>query len=191
MNLRERKKDKTRAALLTAALTLFEKQGFAETTISQIADVVEVSGRTLLRYFPTKEDIVVSWVEESTAVFMRSLAERSIEEPPHLSLLASARAMLAHYEAQADFYLTIERAIASSSAIRARKLEMTSALADHVTERLRSRASHPESTWPPLLYPALVFAMLRVVIEQWVGSDGKLPLLGLFDEACGLISFHG
>lgn len=148
-----------------------------------------MSPRTLLRYFATKEDVVVSWVEESTSVFLTSFLERPAEEAPDAALLASARAMLARYTAEAEFYLTIERAIASSSAIRARKLEMTSALAEQVTAALIARAPKAD----PLqlaLYPAVVFAMLRAVIGSWVGSDGTRPLLDLFEEAAALVTFQ-
>lgn len=190
VSLRERKKDKTRADLLAAALALFEKQGFAETTINQIADAVDVSPRTLLRYFPTKEDIVVSWVEDGMSVFLSNLADRPTSEPAHDSLRASARAMLAHYQSQAEFYLTIERAIASSSAIRARKLEMSSQLAEQVTELLKERdVSSDASDWQAVLYPAVVFSVLRIVIGRWVENDGDRSLLELFDEASALIRF--
>lgn len=188
MSLRERKKDKTRADLLAAALDLFGRQGFAETTINQIADAVDVSPRTILRYFPTKEDIVVSWVEDGMSVFLSSLAHRPEDEALYASLIASARAMLMHYQFQAEFYLTIERAIASSSAIRARKLEMSSQLAEQVTELLRQRNSSPATNdWPTVLYPAVVFSVLRIVIGRWVENDNSTPLLELFDEASAFI----
>lgn len=190
MSLRERKKDRTRADLLAAALDLFNKQGFTETTINQIADAVDVSPRTLLRYFPTKEDIVVSWVEDGMSVFLSSLAERPAGESPHASLLFSARTMLAHYQSQAEFYLTIERAIAASPAIKARKLDMSARLAEQVTELLKQRhrgsATHD---WQVLLYPALVFSILRIVIGQWVADNGNRSLLDLFDEASALVTF--
>jgi AcrR family transcriptional regulator len=192
VSLRERKKDKTRADLLAAALDLFGRQGFAETTINQIADAVDVSPRTLLRYFPTKEDVVVSWVEEGMSVFLSSLADRPPSEASNASLMASARAMLAHYQSQAEFYLTIERAIASSSAIRARKLEMSSQLAERVTELLKQRdGSSVTNDWPAVLYPAVVFSMLRIVIGRWVENDGKQSLLELFDEAGALVRLGG
>ncbi|WGD32226.1 TetR/AcrR family transcriptional regulator [Ancylobacter sp. WKF20] len=190
VGLRERKKDRTRADLLAVALELFDKQGFAETTINQIADAVDVSPRTLLRYFSTKEDIVVSWVEEGMSVFISSLADRPTSEAAHVSLLASARAMLAHYQTQASFYLTIERTIASSSAIRARKLEMSSQLAEQVTQLLKERSgSSGAGDWHAVLYPAVVFSVLRIVIGRWVEDNGNRPLLELFDEASALIRF--
>lgn len=57
--LRERKKLKTRLAIQQHALRLFQAQGYAATTIEQIAEAAEVSPSTFFRYFPTKEDVVL------------------------------------------------------------------------------------------------------------------------------------
>jgi AcrR family transcriptional regulator len=59
VSLRELKKERTRKAISTAAITLFLAHGYDEVSISQIADAAEVSRRTLFAYFPTKEDLVV------------------------------------------------------------------------------------------------------------------------------------
>ena len=56
--LRERKKRATRAAIHDAGMRLFAEQGFAGTTIDQIADAADVSRATVFTYFPSKEDIV-------------------------------------------------------------------------------------------------------------------------------------
>jgi AcrR family transcriptional regulator len=58
--LRERKKAKTRAAIQRHAWRLFQEQGYAATTVDQIAEAAEVSQSTFFRYFPTKEDVVLT-----------------------------------------------------------------------------------------------------------------------------------
>lgn len=57
--LRESKKRRTRAAIQRAALDLVERQGYARTTVEQIAAAAEVSPATFFRYFPTKEAALV------------------------------------------------------------------------------------------------------------------------------------
>ena len=58
--LRERNKARTRHAIRSAAMSLFEKQGYAATTVAQIADAADVSHTTFFRYFQSKEQVVLS-----------------------------------------------------------------------------------------------------------------------------------
>ncbi|MGW7562927.1 TetR/AcrR family transcriptional regulator [Streptomyces sp. NPDC054757] len=60
MGLRERKKIKTRTAIREASYRLIMDQGYDATTVEQIAEAAEVSPSTVFRYFPTKEDIVLT-----------------------------------------------------------------------------------------------------------------------------------
>ncbi len=58
--LRERKKARTKATIQREALRLFSEHGYAETSVEQIAAAAEVSPSTFFRYFPTKEEVVLS-----------------------------------------------------------------------------------------------------------------------------------
>jgi AcrR family transcriptional regulator len=57
--LRERKNERTRAAITRAALELALEVGFERATVAQIAERADVSPRTVHTWFPSKEDIVV------------------------------------------------------------------------------------------------------------------------------------
>jgi AcrR family transcriptional regulator len=76
LGLRERKKLRTRETIVRVAFELFSKQGFAETTIKQIADAAEVAPRTVSAYFPVKEQLVFHDGEESLAGLRTRLTER-------------------------------------------------------------------------------------------------------------------
>lgn len=55
---RERNKLHTLRAIYLSALDLFDRQGFENTTVEEIAQGAGVTQRTLFNYFPTKESIV-------------------------------------------------------------------------------------------------------------------------------------
>lgn len=57
--LRERKKQRTHAAISEAAIALFLERGFDRVPVAEVAEAAEVSKRTLFAYFPSKEDLVV------------------------------------------------------------------------------------------------------------------------------------
>ncbi|MER7333035.1 MULTISPECIES: TetR family transcriptional regulator [unclassified Micromonospora] len=58
IGLRERKKQRTRAALITAAIELITTKGYDETTIAEIAAAADIAPRTFFAYFPGKEDVL-------------------------------------------------------------------------------------------------------------------------------------
>ncbi|MFI6298752.1 TetR family transcriptional regulator [Nonomuraea sp. NPDC050790] len=93
MGLRERKKEKTRVALLDVALDLFLEQGYDATTIEQIAGVVDVSPRTFFRYFPSKDSIPLWFHEQGEETMTETLDSRPADEPPFTSLAHALRAM--------------------------------------------------------------------------------------------------
>jgi AcrR family transcriptional regulator len=77
--LRERKKAKTRLAIREHAMRLFEEQGYAATTVDQIAEAAEVSQSTFFRYFPAKEDVIL------TDDYDPAIVEAIKAQPPEVS----------------------------------------------------------------------------------------------------------
>ncbi len=86
--LRERKKAKTKVAIQHHAVRLFREQGYAATTVEQVAEAAEVSPSTVFRYFPTKEDLVVT-DDYDPVIFAAFQAQ-----PPELNLIQAWRAAL-------------------------------------------------------------------------------------------------
>jgi AcrR family transcriptional regulator len=62
--LRERKKLRTRAILIDAAMELCLRNGYENTTVEQIAAAADVSPRTFSRYFATKDAAFMTLIED-------------------------------------------------------------------------------------------------------------------------------
>ncbi|MBO3744520.1 TetR family transcriptional regulator [Streptosporangiaceae bacterium NEAU-GS5] len=94
MGLRERKKERTRLALIDAALALFLDKGYEATTIDQIAGAVEVSPRTFFRYFASKEEVALAPPADGLEHFLAELSERPDDEPPFAAMANAMRSVI-------------------------------------------------------------------------------------------------
>src|ERR1700710_149891 len=90
--LRERKKQRTRAMLIDAAVTLCLRNGYEQTTVDQIAAVADVSPRTFSRYFATKDAVIIALIDD----MVDAIAVQLSKQPAHLTELEAL------FAAQAD-----------------------------------------------------------------------------------------
>jgi AcrR family transcriptional regulator len=89
--VRDRRTRETRARIAEAALGLFLSQGYAETTIDQIAEAAGVSRRTVFHHFPAKESMLLDHFAGRREVALQRLQARPASEPVLVSLHAVLR----------------------------------------------------------------------------------------------------
>ncbi|MFJ2216654.1 TetR/AcrR family transcriptional regulator [Streptomyces sp. NPDC101062] len=88
MNLRERKKLATWRAIQSAALRLFDEQGYEATTVEQIAEAANVSRATFFNYFAGKDAAVLDQDPEERLNWQTLMDGRPADEPLWDSLTA-------------------------------------------------------------------------------------------------------
>ncbi|MFB7928804.1 MULTISPECIES: TetR/AcrR family transcriptional regulator [Streptomyces] len=187
--LRERKKIKTRRAIRGATYALIEEQGYDATTIEQIADRAEVSPSTVFRYFPTKEDIVVTdaWDPLTTAELrarpedeswadvlrhvMRKALDQSLAEEPEVTRLRAR--------------LGVE-----VPAVRARMLESTAATALLLREALAERSGLDPDGPELRVFAMSVMGGLMEVSHYWAETGHRDDIRDLVDRALDVLE-HG
>ncbi|MEV4571928.1 TetR family transcriptional regulator [Nonomuraea jabiensis] len=146
VGLRERKKQRTRRALIEAALRLFDEKGFDETTLAEIAAEADVSTRTFFSYFASKEDVVFYDSARKMELAVATLAGRAPGESPGdalLRIVEQSLTWLTTYEELTfeDAELRI-RLVLKEPTLRARALVM---LLESQTALVRAlRAAYPE-----------------------------------------------
>jgi AcrR family transcriptional regulator len=58
VGLRERKRQQTRQALISAAMQLFAEKGYDQTTVAEIAAAADVSTKTFFNHFASKDEVL-------------------------------------------------------------------------------------------------------------------------------------
>ncbi|WP_063735154.1 TetR/AcrR family transcriptional regulator [Streptomyces sp. RTd22] len=97
-SLRERKKLRTRQALIDTALELFTERGFGGVTLDELCEEVEVSKRTFFRTFTSKEDVAMAPEQDLWRAFLEELetvapGSRTLVELGRDALLAALERM--------------------------------------------------------------------------------------------------
>ncbi|WP_161229304.1 TetR family transcriptional regulator [Streptomyces sp. SID8352] len=180
--LRERKKLKTRRAIRAAAYALIREQGYDAATVERIAERAEVSPSTVLRYFPTREDIVLT--DERDPLLVAELTARPAGEPWRASLRHVLRsAVVRGVEEEPELTRMRTRLMAEVPAVRSRMLQSVS-----VTGRLLARAVGDRTGLDPdglevrVLSMSLVGGLLEVS-QYWAEHGHEDDLGGLVDRA--------
>jgi len=98
VGLRERKKQRTRQAIVEAATRLFAENGYAETTLAEVAEEAEVALSTIFNYFPGKPDIVFALLDSLIDSAQARVVERPEGESASHAVLAWVRDVLPEIE---------------------------------------------------------------------------------------------
>ncbi len=200
LGLRERKKQRTRATLIDAAVDLCDKQGFDRTTVDQIAANADVSPRTFSRYFATKDAIafaVLDEILESTAVEL----SRQPHETPQLVALLNAYVAMANNskvaavgELSAERVMCILRILLSSSTLTQAALEYRANAVDaELAKRMGTspddrRVKMVSAVWGAILMTALTdLTVDGQDLSQLSIDDAVERVDTMFAEFTGLI----
>src|SRR5277367_95418 len=79
---RERRSTETRESLFRAALDLFARKGFTETTVEDITEAADVGKGTFFNYFPSKDHILLAFGEMQFAKLEAAVEEAKRTNEP-------------------------------------------------------------------------------------------------------------
>lgn len=91
MSLRDRKRARTRQTLVDAATELFERNGYEQTTVADIAAAAEIGTRTFFSYFASKEELLFPESDARVRATVEAIATRRPDEGPAHVLLRALR----------------------------------------------------------------------------------------------------
>jgi AcrR family transcriptional regulator len=181
-SLRERKKAKTKGLLESIALDLFERKGFEEATVAEIADAADVSPRTLFRYYPHKVDLVFAAAEEFRKQLRESLVGRPRTERS-FEALKNALLEFSHYvEEERERVRRGMRLVATSASLRKREAEEVRALTTMLVDTIAEREGAAEPALEHLTIALLTLGCATAAFETWLASS-ELQLPELLAES--------
>jgi AcrR family transcriptional regulator len=176
---RQRKKQRTRDALIEAAMELFEAKGYDRTAVHEITEAVDVSERTFFRYFASKEDLVLSFIRDGTTAFAEALAARPPGEEPLTAARHAFQISLRQVPGgtrDMPSYLSVMRLIDSTPALLAVYLRYVHDHEDEIIEVLARREGvDPAADRRPRVLAAMLGALVFLANRDWRAGDNQGP----------------
>jgi AcrR family transcriptional regulator len=173
--LRERQKEQRRQVIAEAALELFKRNGFAATTLEQIAVQAGVSAPTVVNYFGGKQEILLALLKQPDEQAMREARANLDENSDPLETLCEFEGLMTDYQLQAmpaslwrelaPFLLTGELAEAMSP-WNAAVIEETKALLLHFQQAGKVRESIDIDVVATLFNQYANMAFIRLATQE-------------------------
>jgi AcrR family transcriptional regulator len=176
VNLHQRRSQATKEALRRVALARFAKDGFANVTVSQLAEEAGVTERTFFRHFPTKEAVLFADYETHLEWLAEALARRPASESLFDAVMASVGSFPHDLEVVRQAALLRASLIGERAAGHLRVVQAS--FAGVITDFVRTRyADVPGIESKGEVAGAVLAAALVVAVENW-GRGGCVGDLG-------------
>ncbi|WP_443045524.1 TetR/AcrR family transcriptional regulator [Streptomyces sp. HUCO-GS316] len=189
LGLRERKKIKTREAIRSATYALIKEQGYDATTIEQIADRAEVSPSTVFRYFPAKEDIVLT--DESDPVLLEELRARPVDEPwPDTIRHVMRQAVRTGVEQDPEVARLRTRLMVQVPAVRSRMMESMSVTGRMLCTAIAERTGRDPDSLEVRVYAMSLVGGLMETSLYWAENGHRDDFAALVDRTLDILQ-HG
>lgn len=192
VSLSERKRRLARNELTDVALDLFDRNGYDETTVDDIAAAAGISRRTFFRYFATKDDVVLGKYDDLAERFAEAFTARPPDEPAWESLRRTFDVATDYFDdpdlrSRSD---TIERVLHATPSLRTALLEKMSRPQAVLVAALDARrgisTKSANATLRAHVIIGAAFACLAAAQAAWRETPTR-PFGEILDEAMATI----
>lgn len=112
---RQREREHHRLEIMQAALRLFARDGFVQTTMADIAREADFSVGALYLHFPNKDGLLAAIFEHQTEMLIGVIANAAERDRPPLPRLRGVvEDVMTHFVANKDFFVVYRRATLSN-----------------------------------------------------------------------------
>ena len=151
---------------------MFATRGFDNVKVSEVAERVGVSEKTIYNYFPTKESLVLDTADEAVERMARALRERGPGESLTAAVVRAIKEDIERFDQAPDelveFIPLFLGMIDSTPALRAAWLEMHDRLANVARDELAAQAGIDPRDPEPIAAGRALAGLAEVALESRV-----------------------
>jgi AcrR family transcriptional regulator len=174
--------ERTRAAIESAALELFDREGYEATHVTHVAEAAGVSRRTVFRHFPRKEDLVFSSSDDDSRAFADTLRARPADERPREALAAAIQEAAERFDRELTALRL--RVIGTNALLMGRTALLRGQWIDALAEVLVDRGVRDFPRARSLATVAI--AVLGEAMRRWsLEDDAERPLSEHLEDVLG------
>ena len=166
---------RTRASLVTAARTVFERDGYLDARLADITAEAKVAAGSLYTYFASKEEVFAAVLESVQEEMVHPQVRRMIDSDDPLAVIeASNRAYLVAYRRNAKLMRLLDQVAAVDENVRALRRARGRAFAERNAQSikdLQARGIADAEVDPFLAATALSARVSRMAYGTFVLGD--------------------
>ena len=165
---------------MSAAIELFDEQGYEATTVAEIAERAGLTKRTFFRYFSDKREVLFSGSQELQRLWLEGLAGAPADATP-LAVGAAGLDPVAEMCTERHAFARIRSGISEANPeLRERELIKLQTLAGAIKAALVERGVSANAA---ILAAQAGVTVFHVAFARWVAQDDPAAFRRLMDES--------
>ncbi|WP_158711562.1 TetR/AcrR family transcriptional regulator [Streptomyces xylophagus] len=179
--------ERTRQLIADTAIALFSEQGFDATTVDQIAAAAEVGPRTVYRYYPTKEALVVGFTEDTLHTALEELRGLPEETPLPQALYQVVDSVRRTIEGDSERRRVVYQVIGQTRSLHAELRGVNWLWRESLAEEIRRRTGGRTTEMVAALAAANIAAVVEIAVAEWARSEEPSALGLAIEQALELL----
>jgi AcrR family transcriptional regulator len=188
--LRERKKQRTAAAIAESTVTLVADRGLDAVRIEDICELADVGRSTFFRYFDSKEASFVAGVHWGRLdVLVDALGRRPPDEDACTAVRAAFLEVIAEWRQVRDVLLLDHHIRSTSAAVAARAISEHLRWEDAIAAAVEGRlAPGPARALRARLVAGAYLVAVRTATDEWLASGAERSPVNTFATAFDVVA---
>jgi AcrR family transcriptional regulator len=166
--------------LMSAAIELFDEQGYEATTVAEIAERAGLTKRTFFRYFSDKREVLFSGSQELQRLWLEGLAAAPAQASPLAAVTAGLDPVAQMFIERHPFARIRAQIIEANPELQERELIKLQSLAAAIKDALVERGVSVNAA---ILAAQAGVTVFHVAFARWVAQNDPAAFRRLMEES--------